>query len=71
MLRNAMEVSNFQRYEDVRFNVISVTGEWVGVKFPEKKCYVMDPNLDCGIGFSVHVQFQLHLAGSRIRNAVL
>ena len=26
-----------KRYEGVRFNVISVTREWVGVQFPEKK----------------------------------
>ena len=25
-----------KRYEDVRFNVISITRGWVGVKFPEK-----------------------------------
>ena len=25
-------------YKDVRFNVISVTRGWVGVKFPGKKC---------------------------------
>ena len=30
-----------KRYEGVRFNVISVTRGWVGVQFPEKKCYVM------------------------------
>ena len=31
-------VSNFQAkcYEGVLFNVISITREWVGVKFPEK-----------------------------------
>ena len=27
-----------KRYEGVRFNVISVTRGWVGVKFPGKKC---------------------------------
>ena len=27
-----------KRYEDVRFNVISVTRGCVGVKFPGKKC---------------------------------
>ena len=27
-----------KRYEDVRFNVISFTRGWVGVKFPGKKC---------------------------------
>ena len=42
MLRNIVgggRVSDFpekKRYEDVRFNVISVTRGWVGVKFPEK-----------------------------------
>ena len=46
MLRNAVgggRVSDFpekRRYKDVRFNVISVTRGWVGVKFPEKKRYV-------------------------------
>ena len=29
-----------KRFEDVRFNVISVTRGWVGVTFPEKKRYV-------------------------------
>ena len=29
-----------KRYEGIRFNVISVTKGWVGVQFPEKKCYV-------------------------------
>ena len=29
-----------KRYKDVRFNIISVTRRWVGVKFPEKKRYV-------------------------------
>ena len=29
-----------KRHEGVRFNVISVTRWWVGVNFPEKKCYV-------------------------------
>ena len=28
-----------KRYEDVRFNVISVTRGWVGVKFPGKNRY--------------------------------
>ena len=27
-------------YEGVRFNVISITRGWVGVKFPEKNRYV-------------------------------
>ena len=46
MLRNAVgggRVSGFpekKRYEDVRFNVISITKGWVVVKFPGKKCYV-------------------------------
>ena len=26
-----------KHYEDVRFNVISITRGWVGIKFPEKK----------------------------------
>ena len=29
-----------KRYKGVRFNVISVTRGWMGVKFPGKKCYV-------------------------------
>ena len=43
MLRNAIgggSVSDFpekSNYEDVRFNVISITRGWVGVKFPEKR----------------------------------
>ena len=43
MLRNAVGGGGCQlsrekkRYEDVRFNVISVTRGWVGVKFPGKK----------------------------------
>ena len=42
MLRNAVRwgggvrFSIKRRYEGVRFNVISVTRGWVGVKFPEK-----------------------------------
>ena len=40
MLRNAdgggVKFSRKKRYEGVRFNVISVTKRWVGVKFPEK-----------------------------------
>ena len=44
VLRNAVGVGGGvsfhrkKRYEDVRFNVISVTRGWVGVKFPGKKC---------------------------------
>ena len=37
-------MSNFpgkKLYEGERYNVISVTRGWVGVKFPEKKCYVI------------------------------
>ena len=44
MLRKAngggVKFSGKNRYEGVRFNVISVTREWVGVQFPEKKLYV-------------------------------
>ena len=45
MLRNADGVggvifSGKNRYEGVRFNVISVTRGWVGVQFPGKKRYV-------------------------------
>ena len=42
VLRNAVQVeggvrfSIKRRYEGVRFNDISVTRGWVGVKFPEK-----------------------------------
>ena len=41
VLRNAVEVGGVsfsikKRYEGVRFNVISVMGGWVGVKFPGK-----------------------------------
>ena len=45
MLRNRIirgwmsDFSEKKRYEDLRFNVISVTRGWVGVKFPEKKRY--------------------------------
>ena len=44
-LRNALggrgcPLSQKKRYEGVRFNVISSTRWWVGVKFPEKKRYV-------------------------------
>ena len=42
MLCNAVEGVKFPRkrwYEVVRFNVISVTRESVGVKFPGKKHY--------------------------------
>ncbi len=46
VLRNEVEggrvsdLSGKNRYEDVWFNVISVTRGWVGVKFPGKKRYV-------------------------------
>ena len=45
VLRNAVggggvSFSGKKRYERVRFNVISVTRGWVGVKFPGKKHYV-------------------------------
>ena len=39
MLRNAVGVIDFQE-KSVRFNGISVTREWVGVKFGGKKQYV-------------------------------
>ena len=41
MLRNAvgggrlLDFHGKKHYEDVRFNVISITRGWVGVKFPE------------------------------------
>ena len=46
VLRNVIRggwVSAFpeKRYKGVRFNVISVTRGWVGVKFPGKTHYVM------------------------------
>ena len=34
------QLSRKKRYAGVRFNVISVTRGWVGVKFPGKKRYV-------------------------------
>ena len=34
------QLSRKKRYEGVRFNVISVTRGWAGVKFPGKKRYV-------------------------------
>ena len=43
MLRNAVgggggvKFPGKKRYEDVWFNVISITRGWVGVKFPGKK----------------------------------
>ncbi len=43
VLRNAVgggggcQLSRKKRYEGIRFNVISVTRGWVGVKFPGKK----------------------------------
>ena len=44
MLCNAVgggfQILREKRYEGVRFNVISVTRGWVGVKFPGKKHYV-------------------------------
>ena len=33
------QISNEKRYEDVRFNVSSVTRGWLGIEFPEKKRY--------------------------------
>ena len=35
-----VKFSGGKHYEGVRFNVISVTREWVGVQFSGKKCYV-------------------------------
>ena len=44
VLRNAVgggvSFPEKKRYEGVRFNVISVTRGWVGVKFPGQKRYV-------------------------------
>ena len=45
VLRNAVGVggvsfSEKKRYEGAKFNVISITRRWVGVKFPGKKHYV-------------------------------
>ena len=43
MLRNAVGGVRFpgnKRYEGVRFNVITITRGWVGIKFPGKKHYV-------------------------------
>ena len=30
-----------KHFKGIRFNVISVTRRWVGVEFPDKKCYVI------------------------------
>ena len=42
MLRNADGggFSGKKRYEDVRYNIISVMKGWVAVQFPGEKCYV-------------------------------
>ena len=43
MLRNAEWGGQHSRtncYEDVQFNIISVTRRWVGVKYPGEKRYV-------------------------------
>ena len=43
VLRNAMGGIKFPGksiYEDIRFNAISVTRGWMGVKFPDNKHYV-------------------------------
>ena len=45
MLRNAdgvggVKFSGKKRYEGVKFNIISITREWVGVQFSGKKRYV-------------------------------
>ena len=46
VLRNAVGVGGChiclkkQHYEDVQFNIISITMRWVGVEFPEKARYI-------------------------------
>ena len=35
-----VQFSRKKHYEGVRFNVIGITRDWVGVQFPEKKRYV-------------------------------
>ena len=45
MLRNGgggggVTFSAKKRYDGLRFNDISITRGWVGVKFPEKKHYI-------------------------------
>ena len=54
MLRNAdggggCQLTWKKCYEDVRFNVISVTRGWVGLKFPGKKHYVAHFNGLCKV----------------------
>ena len=49
MFRNALGSGGVRfprkkRYEGVRFNVISITRWWVGVKFPEKKALRKNPS---------------------------
>ena len=39
-----VKFSGKKRYEDVRFNVISVTRGWLGVQIPGKKHYKCRPN---------------------------
>ena len=54
MLPNAVRGVSFpgkKRYEDVQFNVISITRGWVGVKVPGKKRYV---TLECPPPDTVH-----------------
>ena len=72
VLRNAdggvrgVKFSGEKRYEDVRFNVISVTRGWVGVQLPGKKCYV---TLEWPLVRSVLVMFaQSVICRSKIRN---
>ena len=51
-VRNAdgggVQIFGKKRYEGVRFNVICVTREWMGVQFPGKKRYVtLEWSLKC------------------------
>ena len=32
-----------KHYEGIRFNVVSVTKGWMGVKYPGENCYLNDP----------------------------
>ena len=40
VMQMGIQFSGKKHYEGVRFNVIGITRDWVGVQFPEKKRYV-------------------------------
>ena len=54
-------------YEDVRFNVISVTRGWVGLKFPGKKRYVAHFNGLCKVKKIPENPNKLHLTKQILR----